>query len=387
MAKAFINNEMLVWAVNRSGRSVDELSEKLGASIDRVESWVQGDDLPTFKQAQRIANVLQVPFGYLYLPKPPTEEVPVAEFRRVPGVRQRVNKDVFDLLNDIEFKRDWYREYRMEEDFEPLDFVARYDVESSSLLVASDIRKELSRASNSLFATQKSYERFLDEFMRAAEKTGIWIMRSGVVGNNTHRPIPVDLLRGFAIADPIVPLVFLNGQDAKSAQIFTFAHELAHLWIGKSTIEFGDLSEEIPVGDKVVENKCNEIAAEVLVPRDEFAQIWNSNLPLEKQVDDLAQRFSVSRIVIARRALEQKYISSDDYGDFFALERQRWIALKATRGSGGSYYSTIPARNGKTFTKAVAREAAIGRLMYRDAGQLLGVQPSKVREIYNRSLD
>ncbi|MEM8823862.1 MAG: XRE family transcriptional regulator [Pseudomonadota bacterium] len=375
---------MLAWAQKRAGIDVEGLSEKLNTTPDRVASWISGDDLPTFKQAQRIATALRIPFGYLYLPEPPAEQVPTAEFRRLPGIKQKLNGDLYDLLNDIEFKRDWYREYRLEEGFEPLDFVSRFEIDAPAHLVANDIRHELSRLSNSLFSTRKTHERFLDELLKAAEKIGIWIMRSGVISNNTHRSIPVKLLRGFAIADKVIPLIFINGQDAKAAQIFTLAHELAHLWIGKSSIEIGDLSDLTHDGDRKVEEKCNEIAAEFLVPSSEFVEFWDRDVELAYQVDALAERFSVSRIVIARRALEQSLIDAAVYRDFFSGERARWTALAKQRPSGGSYYNNIPARNGRVFTKAVTREAAIGRLLYREAGQLLNIQPSKVREIFER---
>lgn len=387
LAKAFVEKEMLRWAVNRTGLTPDELAAKLGTSEARVESWLEGDELPSFRQAQRISAIAQIPFGFLYLPEPPAEQLPIAEFRRLPGARKGISKDVFDLLSDIEFKRDWYREYRLEEGFDPLDYVGRFNISSPIALVASDIRKELSRFSNSLFSTIKTQDRFLDELMKAAEKIGIWVMRSGVVGNNTHRSIPVDSLRGFAIADTIVPIVFLNGQDSKAAQIFTFAHELAHIWIGHSSIEFGDLSRIVSDGDPEIEKRCNSIAAELLVPSNEFAAKWIIDSSLTDQVDWLAENFSVSRIVIARRALEQGFITNTEYGEFYSIESNRWASLRSSRPSGGSYYSTIPVRNGKSFTRAVTREAAIGRLLYREAGQLLGVQPSKVREIYERSVD
>lgn len=384
LAQALINEAMLRWALERSGGNVESLASRMGVSEAKLEAWISGEERPTFNQARKAASILQIPFGYLYMPEPPNDQIPIAEFRRLPGIGRKIDRDVYDLLSDIDFKRDWYRDYRLEEGFEPLEFIGRFELASPTLIVANDIRRELSKVSSSLFLTRKNSDRFLDEFIKAAEKLGIWVMRSGVVANNTHRPISVDSLRGFAVSDKIAPLIFLNGKDSKNAQVFTFAHELAHLWIGESSIEFGDLSHIVSKGNEAVEKKCNSIAAELLVPRDEFAKRWNRNSDLNEQASTLAEAFSVSRVVIARRALEQGYISESEYRAFYATESMRWQENAASSG-GGSYYNNIPARNGKTFTNSVTREAAIGRLLYRDAGQLLGVQPSKVREIFERS--
>src|SRR5699024_3916533 len=105
----------------------------------------------------------------------------------------------------------------------------------------------------------------------------IWVMRNGVVGNNTHRPLSVQQFRGFAISDPVVPLIFINGKDAKAAQIFTFAHELAHIWLGSTGISNVLIGETDYGVHSALERKCNKIAAEFLVPEAGFAAQWHAD--------------------------------------------------------------------------------------------------------------
>lgn len=380
MAKALINREMLGWALARADMPADTLAQRLSVKTEQVEAWLEGADRPTFSQAQRAAGVLAVPFGYLYLKEPPAEENPIPDLRTLGGQRGRWDINLRSLVTDILFKQDWYRDFRQQAGDEPLPFVGRFTTDTPVEVIAEDMRAVILGQSGR--PRTGNFENYLQRLMLAAEDAGIWVMRTGIVGNNTHRPLEVSQFRGLAIADPLVPLILLNGQDSKSAQIFTLAHELAHIWLGASGVSNVQLLEGDFGVHRRIEQHCNKVAAEFLTPWEEFVLHWRAGTALTEQVDGLSQRFKVSRVVIARRAYDLGYIDQADYAAFYGQEHQRWRDLN--RDSGGDFFKTLPVRNGRQFTQSVIREAMRGTLLLRHASSLLGIQPGKIRKMHER---
>ena len=274
MSRVGIKPEMLRWARERSGRGTSYLYKR----FPKLETWERGSALPTFKQLEDFARATYAPIGYLFLQEPPAETLPVADFRTM-GVEavQRPSPDLLDVLHLCQQRQDWYRDEARTAGDTPLWFVGSLDTSVDVLFAGSRLREALA------FDVEhrkrlSTWSEALRQFIEQAEDLGILIMVSGVVGSNTQRKLDPKEFRGFALSDSLAPLVFINGADTKAAQMFTLAHELAHLWLGESGVSNSDV---FSTPDHAVERWCNKVAAELLTPAKIVSDEFDANEDLE----------------------------------------------------------------------------------------------------------
>ena len=374
MTEATVTPGLLTWARNRRGVQVSDLASKLNVKPEAIEDWEQGERKPTFRQAQRFAEALYVPFGYLYLQDPPVEELPLADYRTIPGQPpKKPSPDLLDLLSDVLAKQRWFREYKQSEGVEELPFVGRFTTTDPAEAVAADIRDviDVERAREQA----PSWEGFMRELTRNAEGSGIMVMRSGVVANNTHRPLDVDEFRGFSVSDAVAPLVFINGRDFRGAQIFTLVHEMAHVWAGAGGVSNPDYGLRHETADSSVEQFCNRVAAETLVPGEDFQSRWNpSSANIQSELRELSRHYRVSAMVILRQAKDHDFLPVSTYREQYDLLLDQASQAAPAGESGGNFHYTLTARNGTAFTEAVISSAAEGTLFSSEAADMLGVK-------------
>ena len=369
--QAYVNPTLLRWARERAGLDLDDAAQAAGVKVEQLAAWEDAESRPTFRQAQKLANAVHAPFGYLFLREPPNEALPLPDLRTVGGAA--VPRPSVDLLETVRIalrRQEWYFEYQRDHGLEPLPFVGRFGIGSTVIDVAADIRQVLELEAEQ---GQRTWEAYFRDIVDAAERVGVLVMRSGIVGNNTRRKLDVSEFRGFAISNPLAPVVFINSADAPSARLFTLLHELAHIWLGSSGI-----SNLAPGNSRREETFCNAVAGEFLAPRELFVPLWGSAAPeMHQRLAELARRFHVSRLVVMRRALDLGLVDHATYTEHYLAEL---AAFRMLEGSGGNFYRNAGAKNSIRFAQAVVTEALSGRLLLREAGRLLGVQPSKIRE-------
>jgi Zn-dependent peptidase ImmA (M78 family) len=226
----------------------------------------------------------------------------------------------------------------------------------------------------------------LSRLIDHADRSRVLVMVNGVVGSNTHRKLDPHEFRGFALVDELAPLVFINGADTKAAQIFTLAHELAHIWLGQSAISDADM--EVP-STNAAERWCNQVAAEFLLPS---SALWNFTVNLDDltdQLQSLAREFKVSTLVALRRIFDGGFLTLDQFRATYEEESDRILALMEDRSGGpggGNFYNTQPLRVSRRFARAIIQETLEGRTLHRDAYQMLGLKKHSTFEELARHL-
>lgn len=258
------------------------------------------------------------------------------------------------------------RDYLIESGVDPLPFVGRTGLTVTPKQVASNIRNELGLQDG--WASEKgTWEDALRNLIKRVENIGILVMINSVAGNNNHRKLNVHEFRGFVLINEYAPLIFINGADGKAAQMFTLAHELAHIWYGASAIF--DL-EKLQPADDVIERACNLTAAEFLVPEEEFIKVWQDVVQDADRYQIIARHFKVSELVILRRAFDNDLISKKEYFEYY---RQMSNRTKPRKNSQGNFYATQSLKLGRRFSQAVINNVKSGKLLYRDAYRLTGL--------------
>ncbi len=374
MLVEYYNRDILLWGIDRAGFRHDEFLVR----ESRVEQWLEGRKYPTVKQLEAIANKLHFPFGYFFLDNPPQETIDFPFFRTTEDAREvrNVSLNVYETIKIVENRQEWLRDYFVENGNEPLEFVGKYNTRNNPLEVAMNIRRTLNL--NELWASGcATWEEALSYLTEVIEDAGIIMNFNGVVGNSNKRQIPVDECRGFVLVDNIVPFMFINNSDSKAAQVFTIAHELAHIWIGQSAgFDFRNMS---PASDNK-EIFCDRVAAEFLVPAELFRTQWAKSHDFIK----LSRFFKVSPIVIARRALDLGYISKPDFFAFYNEYISNEYHKKKNAPGGGDFYATTKKRISPTFAAHVNNGVKSGQLLYKDAYRLTGMRGDTFNEFFKR---
>lgn len=377
MIRVDIKPELLTWARERAGLETDTLVHR----FPKLAAWQQGTVTPTLKQVEDFARATHTPVGFLFLQEPPVEEIPIPDFRTIRNKTiSRPSPDLLDMIYVCQQRQEWYRDFARSERASPLSFVGSATLSNSVETTARIMRHALGFDIEER-RRMPTWTDALRLFIAQADEAGIMVMCSGVVLNNNTRRLDPEEFRGFALSDSHAPLVFINGADTKAAQMFTLAHELAHIWLGQSAVSDAQASL---VPEHQVERWCNNVAAELLVPLAVLKQEYDRSLNLRASLDHLARRFKVSTLVILRRIHDAGGLTREEFWREYEKEMKRLLSI--SKKSGGNFYLTQAARVSKRFARALVISTLEGQTLHRDAFRMLGFAKLETFKKLGRSL-
>jgi len=360
---------LLTWAVERSGLSDEQIID----AFPRFPDWLEEGATPTLKELDGFAHRTRTPLGYLFLAAPPDEPVPIHDFRTWGNAAvRRPSANLLETIYACQRRQSWYRDYVKTLGLDSPGFVGSIDAQTPVTEAAAAISSALSLDSptRSQWRSDDSAWRWL---VSAIESLGVLVMINSIVGNDTHRKLDPAEFRGFALADDTAPVIFVNGADSRPSRaplMFTLVHELAHVWAGDSGLSAADPMVEHGQDSELW---ANQVAAEVLVPAGELAEVW-----IGATADGLqgARRvFHVSTLVVLKQALTCGLLGRAEYERSYNLEWKRVGAtMTATPSRGGNFYYSQPYRVSRRLARAVVTDTLEGRTLFTEAYSLIGTR-------------
>lgn len=379
-----IEPKVLTWALSQAEE------EKLGSKLEKhIAQWLNGTKRPTFNQIVDLSKKSNIPLGYFFLKTPPEEKIRLLEYRTIDSaILAEPSRDLIDTIHEMENVQEWMKNYRIDFGYGKLGYVGSLADEDNAVAIAVRIRYDLGLETEWYTHGKDSREVF--NYLRSIlQQNSIIVMMNGIVGSNTHRSLNAEEFRGFAIVDEWAPLIFINGADSLGARLFSLAHEAAHIWVGRDDLfndqyGDGDVKKTNPV-----EVTCNAVAAELLVPKDEFIIQWKklgADIEADTKIGNLSKYFHCGTSVIARRALDFGMIGRKVYGGIIqsAIDNYRELRMGKNNG-GGDFYVTMRSRLDRGFVRALCESVNTGRTSYTEAYRLTNTNRKTFSKVAERS--
>jgi Zn-dependent peptidase ImmA (M78 family)/transcriptional regulator with XRE-family HTH domain len=381
---AGVQPSVIRWARESMGMSVEDVAHKLKRSSEEVRAWESEGSAssPTYAQLESLAyKVFKRPLAIFFLPAPPDEIQPTREFRTLPDADlQTLNADTY-----VQVRKAHAYQITLKEVFDGRNPGERsivrdvaLDMQLSVETQASSVRKALGISLEDQLGW-KTDELALKRWREAVEAHGIFVFKA---------PFKQKDISGFCLLDADFPLIYLNNGTTKTRQIFSLLHELAHLLLNVSGISKFEQSymSRLPVAERRIEQFCNKVAAEILIPSADFGQ-QIAGLPSDAEsMQDhlyatLANRYGVSREAILRRLLDLERVSRA----FYEQKAKLWASQKKA-ASGGDWYASQNTYLSDKFAREVIGRHYRNQISVEQASEYLGIKAKNFAGLEQRIL-
>ena len=391
-----VNPEILVWARESAGLSLDTAAKQAGFADSRRSSAVEkltaieiGEREPTRHQLSKLAEKYRRPLLTFYLSHPPTKSTRGADFRTLPGEHSATNDALLDaLLRDVRVRQSMIRAALEDEDeAESLSLVGSHNVSDGINEVLASLHQLLGIGLREYRAQRNPTAGFA--LLRSrAEQAGVFVVVRSDLGTY-HTAFEPSVFRGIAISDPVAPFIVINGRDARAAWSFTLLHELVHVLVGQTAVGNSHTNNEN-------ERFCDDVAAAfLLLPGEiqdnlQFGSNFNSNVEM---INEFADTRNLSRSMVAYNAQRTGLINTQEYRQLSQYFRAQWKQQRErerqrnrSTENGPDYYVVQRHRIGRSMLNFTKRMMEAGVLSTSKAAKILGIKPKQVHRMLETTL-
>jgi Zn-dependent peptidase ImmA (M78 family)/transcriptional regulator with XRE-family HTH domain len=392
-----VNPDILRWARQTAGLTLEEASKKLSISesrgispIDRLSMLEAGEIEPSRSLLLKMTKQYRRPLIVFYMEEPPREADRGQDFRTLPDTYSDLTDALVDaLMRDVQVRQSIIRAaLEDEEDVQPLSFVGSLKISDGVETLIDSIKQTIDYRLDK-FRSQPSPEDAFKYLRGQVEEAGVFVILIGDLGSY-HTAFDLEVFRGISLADDIAPFIIINDRDSRAAWSFTLIHELSHIWLGQTGISSA-------YSDLEIEQFCNKVASELLLPEAELGSIDLSNASdLEDRmtlISDFAHSHNLSSSMVAYKLYLQGKIDRSSWAQLNTEYRRLWLEardkkreMRQGKKGGPSYYVLRRHRLGENLISLVHQMVLGGTLTTLKASKVLGVAPKNVQNLIETNI-
>ncbi len=345
-----VNGDVLRWARERAGYSVQEIAERLKRTEEQIKAWenADNDSSPPYGTLEKLAyDCYRRPLALFFFPEPPEEDSIDKSFRTLPEheLNQIPPRIRYLIRNASVFQMNLAELFDGRNPAsKPIIYnlkIALHDADN--VVVFADQARDYLGVSVDEQRAWTSDEDALKAWRVILENHGVFTFKDSF--KEKKKDAPESPYSGFCLYDEDFPIIYLNNNMPKTRQIFTLFHELAHLLASVARIDKGfgnDYINTLSGDDQRVEILCNRFSAEFLIPAKEINDRLKSlsSSPADEEISFFAQEFCVSREVILRRMRDLSIVAQGFYQKKVAQwERERTKRKERQKKSPGGHHA------------------------------------------------
>ena len=376
------NPKVIEWALDRCHKTTEDLKNTVSP---RVQQWIDGEGKPpTPKQLEKLAKATHVLVPYFYEDDVPSLPLQIPDYRTLDASTPiNPSPELYDVINQMLSRQDWLSGYLEDSGEDPLDFIGSCKDEDDWKACAAKMRDLLGLVPG--WARSKRRDAAVRALREAIEHTGVYVYAGSYFANSTNRSFEVKEFRGFVLSDRYAPVIFLNASDAYSAQLFTLAHEFAHLLFDETGVD------DVALGfsDKSNESKCDAVAVEFLVPASMVHAVFDQ-MGTDDALEELGKLTKVSEAVCLRRARDLGRITWSEFDNRYRLYSAKLADILSKKkdhksgGDGPGFYTMQKNHLGGLFPETIYTALQSEYLLYSDAYRLTGMGAKSFKEFFQR---